>query len=165
MLRKKLITTTLFCCLSLLVTAQNEQESGQSNTEDDKYFLERDKGELEAFQSKVTQYKEVVSAGETLKLKNLHIGLLDDMAIEIEQTKAKISLAEKGDDQSAIEQLRKRLKTQEKFYAKFEKKSKNIKALNAFLITLHEDIADTQAKLVMERRENRDAIRETNDKK
>lgn len=118
-----------------------------------KGYAKRDQEELNSFTVKVREYKVAKKRKNKIKLKNLHLGILDDMDREIKQTENKIKIIQKRatnhpnkKNQLDLSQLKTRLYVQRANRKRFSENAKNMKALKKFLKTLKEDSVQTVAR-------------------
>ena len=148
---KTLIAIALFTpVLTTAQVGQNAKEKKQDKKEikKNKKYVLRDQQELNQFKIKAREYQEADSLEATLKLKNLHRGIIADMEREIDQTTVKINEAKK-----------------EVASSKQEVRSDNreIRKDKKDLAKRNGDHRDDKRDLARDKKDRRDDIRDTND--
>ena len=131
--------------LSIAQTGQNIKEIKR-----DKKIILRDQQELNQFIIKAKEYIEADSINATLKIKNLHRGIIDDMEREISQTSVKINEAKKEVARSQKE---------------VRSESREVKKDKKVLAKINGDHKDSKRDLVNSKRDRLDDIHDTRDDK
>ena len=131
---------------------QNIKEKRQDKKEikQSQKIIIRDKQELNQFIIKAKEYRKADSLKSTLKIKNLHRGILADMEREINQTKLKIKEAK-----TEVTRSKKEVRGENR---EIKKDLKDLSQKNG-------DHKDDKKDLARNKRDKRDDIRDTKDDK